>query len=170
MHQVFEGHGIRLEYPEDWVPHEQSAPEEFTLTVNSPATSFWAVTLLFDRPKPERVVDSVLSALREEYSEIDVYDSEDRIGDELTLAHDVDFVCHDLIGSAFLRAIMLPQFTLFVLYQGADFELDEVQPILERITKSLTWVDDDNGDVSEIEDFAEMWSPATEGTPDSDRL
>ena len=144
MDRVFEGHGIRFEYPDDWILHEQSSPEEITLTVHSPDTSFWSVTLIFDRPDPQRVVDTVLDTFREEYTEIDVYPSDDRLHDQPTQACELDFVCHELIGSAFLRAVATPDFTLFVLYQGADLELDERQPLLEKITRSLMWETDDD--------------------------
>lgn len=139
MDRVFEGHGIRFEYPDDWILHEQSSPEEVTLTVQSPDTSFWSLTLIFDRPDPRRVIDSVLDTFREEYSEIDVYPSDVRLNDLPTEACELDFVCHDLIGSAFLRAVATPDFTLLVLYQGADLELDDVQPLLEKVSRSLTW-------------------------------
>ena len=142
MDRVFEGHGIRFEYPDDWILHEQSSPEEITLTVHSPDTSFWSVTLIFDRPDPQRVVDTVLETFREEYTEIDVYPSDVRLNDQPTLACELDFVCHELIGSAFLRAVATPDFTLFVLYQGADVELDERQSLLEKVTNSLTWETD----------------------------
>lgn len=139
MESVFEGHGIRFEYPDDWILHEQSSPDEVTLTVQSPDTSFWSLTLLFDRPDPLRVIESALDTFREEYTEIDVYPSNVRLNDQPAEAQELDFVCHDLIGSAFLRAVAAPDFTLLVLYQGPDLELDEMQPLMEKICQSLRW-------------------------------
>lgn len=151
MDRVFEGHGIRFEYPDDWILHEQSSPDELTLTVHSPDTSFWSLTLIFDRPDPRRVIDSVLDTFREEYSEIDVYPSDVRLNDQPTESCELDFVCHDLIGSAFLRAVATPDFTLLVLYQGADLELDDVQPLLEKVSRSLTWESESDEPPSERE-------------------
>ena len=156
MHRVFEQHGVRFEYPDDWILHEESSPGEVSITVNSPETSFWSLTLLFDRPDPYRVVETVLDTLREEYSEIDVYSSEEQLGDSRTVARDVDFVCHELIGSAFVRAAVAPGFTLLVLYQGADFELDETQSILERVSKTLTWDTSSEARVVDVLDFFEL--------------
>ena len=158
MHTVFERHGVRFEYPDDWILHEQSSPGEISITVNSPETSFWSLTLLFERPDPYRVVETALDTFREEYSEIDVYSSEEQLGDSRTVARDVDFVCHELIGSAFLRAAVVPGFTLLVLYQGADFELDETQSILERVSKSLTWDTSSEARVVDVLDFFELAS------------
>jgi hypothetical protein len=159
MDRVFEGHGIRFEYPDDWILHEQSSPDELTLTIHSPDTSFWSLTLLFDRPEPRRVIDSVLDTFREEYAEIDVYPSDDRLSNQPTESYDLDFVCHELIGSAFLRALAAPEFTLLVLYQGADLELDETQPLLEKVSKSLSWETDELPDVFQ----PEGWEPRAEG-------
>lgn len=155
MDCVFEGHGIRFEYPDDWILHEQSAAEEITLTVQSPDTSFWSLTLILDRPDPRRVIESVLETFREEYTEVDVYPSEVRLNDQPTESWELDFVCHELIGSAFLRAVAGPNFTLFVLYQGSDLDLEDTQPRLEKITQSLLW---DTEDLSDV--FApEGWEP-----------
>ena len=168
MHRVFEHHGVRFEYPDDWILHEQSSPEEISITVNSPETSFWSLTLLFERPDPYRVIETVLDTLREEYFEIDVYPSEDRLGDSRTVARDVDFVCHELIGSAFLRAAVAPGFTLLVLYQGADFELDETHSVLERVSKSLTWNTLNESDSGDVLDFFELSSDdETDDPPDT---
>ncbi len=142
MDSVFEGHGIRFEFPDNWILHEQSSPEEITLTVQSPDTSFWSVTLLLDRPEPQRVIDSALDVFREEYTEIDIYPGNERLNELPTLACELDFVCHDLIGSVFLRAVTTPNFTLLVLYQGSDLELDTLQALLEKITASLSWESD----------------------------
>ena len=157
MTQVLERHGIRFEYPDDWILHEQSDPLEFTVTVHSPETSFWSLTLLFDRPEPQQVLDSALDAFREVYSELDIYPGDDRLADRPTLACDLDFVCHELISTAFLRAIATPRFTILVLFQGADLELDETQVLLEQITRSLTW--DDPADAELDENLAELFLP-----------
>lgn len=151
MDSVFEGHGIRFEYPDDWILHEQSTPEEITLTVHSPDTCFWSVTLLLDRPEPQRVIESALDAFREEYTEIDVYSGDERLNELPTIACELDFVCHDLISSAFLRAIVAANFTVLVLYQGADLELDTLQTLLEKITASLKWEIDSDDPPGELE-------------------
>ncbi len=150
MDRVFEGHGIRFEYPEDWILHEQSSAEEITLTVQSPDSSFWSLTLIMDRPDPRRVLDAILDTFREEYSEIDVYPSEVLLAEQPTESCELDFVCHELIGSAFLRAVAAPDFTLLVLYQGADLELDSTQPLMEKITNSLLWDTDDLPDAADV--------------------
>jgi hypothetical protein len=139
MSRIYEGHGIRFEYPDDWLFHEQALAEEVTLTVQSPDSAYWSLTLVLDRPDPVRVVEAALNAFREEYSEVDVYPCEVELHGQPTEARDLDFICHDLIGSAFVRAIQTPQLTLLVLYQVAELELETARPLLDKITQSLSW-------------------------------
>jgi hypothetical protein len=170
MNRVYESHGVRFEYPEDWILHEQTGQDEVSITVNSPETSFWSLTLLAHRPEPDRVIETALDALRAEYSEVDVYPATGRLGESRTVARDVDFVCHDLISTSFLRATRTPRFTLLVIYQGTDFELDETQTRLEEICRSLSWDLSDGAQDAAAPDDAEwleyLWPPAEE--PDSD--
>ena len=91
-----------------------------------------------DSPSPEQVIASAVDAFREEYEEVDVYPSDERLGDRPGIANDVDFVCFELINSAYLRAFQTDRFTVLVLYQGFDGELAETRPLLEAISASLT--------------------------------
>ena len=53
------------------------------------------------------------------------------------MLRDVDFVCFELINSAFLRSFQTDRFTVLVLYQGFDGELAESRAVLEAISASL---------------------------------
>jgi hypothetical protein len=137
MDETYEGHGIRFRYPAYWELVEQEEGESTSITVASPETSFWSISLFRDSPSAQDVVASAIEAFREEYEEVDVYPSEERIGDRPGAANDVDFVCFELINSAFLRAFQTERFTVLVLYQGFDGELVETRPLLEAISASL---------------------------------
>jgi hypothetical protein len=135
---VYAAHGIRFRYPAAWQLTEQEAGGEVSIAVSSPETSFWSLSLFFDRPQPEQVMESALDAFREEYDEIDIYPVSANLCRQKNLARDVEFVCLDLLNSAFLRAFRTARFTALVLYQGTDHELeDETQPLLEAISNSL---------------------------------
>lgn len=137
MDETYEGHGIRFLYPAYWELLEQEDGESTSITVASPDTSFWSISLFRDSPSPQQVVASAIEAFREEYEEVDVYPSDERMGDWPGVANDVDFVCFELINSAFLRAFQTDRFTVLVLYQGFDGELVETRPLLEAISASL---------------------------------
>lgn len=139
MTETYTGHGVQFDYPADWELDEQHGQDQVVLTVSSPQTAFWTLVLHFDQPDPQAVLDTVLAAFREEYAEIDVYPSEARLQDEPTLSRDVEFVCHDLLNSAWVRIFETDEFTGMVLYQSYDRELEESGPVLEGITRSLAW-------------------------------
>jgi hypothetical protein len=138
MEETYEGNGIRFRYPGYWEIVEQTGDESTSITVASPETSFWSVSLFRDFPSPQQLIASAIEAFREEYDEVDVYPSADILGDRPGLAQDVDFVCFELINSAYLRAFQTDRFTVLVLYQGFDGELAETRPLLEAISASLT--------------------------------
>jgi hypothetical protein len=138
MDETYEGNGIRFRYPASWELVELEDGESTSITVASPETSFWSISLFRELPSPQQVVASAVEAFREEYDEVDVYPCEEKLGNRAGAARDVDFVCFELINSAFLRSFQTDRFTVLVLYQGFDGELAEMRPLLEAISASLT--------------------------------
>jgi len=153
--QTYHAHGVRFEYPEDWGVQEQSQGNEHLITVSSPETSFWSLGLFFESPSPEHVVQTVIRALEDDYPEIDIYESRNTLLNQPTVSRDVEFVCMELLNSAWIRAFQMPRFTALVLYQSTDHELEGAESILASITESLEFdeeADDDpweemNGEV-----------------------
>jgi hypothetical protein len=143
MEEIYEGHGIRFRYPAYWELTEQEDDEATSITVASPDTSFWSISLFREGPTPHQVLDSAVEAFQEEYAEADVYPSTARIGDRAGVARDVDFVCFELINSAFIRSFQTAHYTVLVLYPGFDAELETTRPLLEAISASLAFAGED---------------------------
>lgn len=135
--ETYHGNGVEFRYPEFWELSEQRDSQQVSIAVSSPGTSFWSLSLFFERPSPGDLVDSALQAFREEYDELDVYPVAGRLGPYACEGRDVQFVCLELINTAAFRALQAGDVTLFVLYQGTDQELEETRPILEAISSSL---------------------------------
>jgi hypothetical protein len=138
MQQEYAKHGVRFRYPAEWEVSEEREGSQVAITVSSPNTAFWMVTLLADRPDPEETVAAVLDTFEEEYDELDVYPVTARVCERGAVARDVDFVCLELLNMAFIRAFRTERFTVVVLYQGTDGDLEELQTLLEQITRSLS--------------------------------
>lgn len=146
MDAIYQSHGVRFRYPPDWELSEQQEGEQISITISSPLTAFWSLTLFPDRPDPGDIVAAALEAFYEEYDELDDYPSKSRLCKRPTVARDVDFVCLELLNSAGIRAFRASGFTVLVLFQFTEGERDESVPILERITRSLSCTGEQPGD------------------------
>ena len=141
LDQQYSGHGIRFRYPGTWELTEEEDDRDAVVSVSSPETSFWTVSLLGGRPDPKRVIREVLETFRGEYAELDEYEATAKIQDKDCEARDLQFVQYELINSAFLRAFEAGPWTALILYQGTDHELEDVRPVLEAISASFEWDD-----------------------------
>lgn len=139
MDQLYSAHGIRFRYPNDWELSENQDDRDISISVNSPDTSFWTLTLLDGRPAPERVLQEVVETLRGEYAEMDEYSTKAVIHQTECQACDLQFMQYEIINTAYVRACPAGSRTALILYQGMDRELESTRPILEAITASLEW-------------------------------
>lgn len=147
---VFEGHGVRFEYPADWTLSQDSDEGNVAVTVESGGTAFWMLSILQDRPPAEEVIQAAVDSLQDEYEDCDIYESSEQICLLPTEGCDVDFSCLELLNRACLRSCEGDTTSLFVLYQTSDVEKEEMTPLLQAMTKSLSWemasdLDDDFG-------------------------
>ena len=156
--ETYRGNGVEFRYPEFWELSEQRDAQQVSITVASPGTSFWTLSLFFARPAPGDLMDSAVQAFREEYEDVDVYPADGRLGPYACDGRDVQFVCLELINSAALRALQAGDVTAFVLYQGTDQELEETRPILEAISGSLRL--QQTGDPDDLGGGVDFASPA----------
>lgn len=137
MQEIYSGHGVRFRYPDTWEVGEQHQDDQITITTSSPGTSFWSITIIPESPDPDELIEAALDAFREEYPEMDVYAAKAKLCDRPAAAKNVEFVCLELLNTAWLRSIRTPQFTILLLYQGTDAELEETESVLEQMTRSL---------------------------------
>ena len=137
MQQQFQGLGIRFRYPDDWRLSEEIGEDEVSITVSSPESAFWSATVMRRRPEPEDVLQTVLDVFRDEYDELDIEESQTRLANRDVPAADIDFVCLEMTNSAHLRAFRTGQFTVLVLYQSTDADMQDHKDTLEAISDSL---------------------------------
>jgi hypothetical protein len=137
MQQQFTGLGIQFRYPDDWKLFEELGDDEASITVASPETAFWSVTILRHRPDPDAVLNTAVDAFRDEYDEIDVALSQTSLANRQVPAAEIDFICLELTNTARLRALRTERFTLLVLYQLTDADTEDQEETLESISASL---------------------------------
>jgi len=137
MDQQYTGLGIRFRYPEDWELSEEVGDVEASITVSSPETAFWSVTVIRHCPEPQTVLQAALQAYEEEYDELDIIESEVELANRYVPEIKIDFVCLELTNIACLRAFQTDSCTILVLSQMNDAELDPQEQVLEEISQSL---------------------------------
>ena len=142
MESVYHANGVSFRFPPEWNLSEERSDFEIAISVDSPETSFWSLTLFSDRPSPTQVIEAALDAYRQEYDEIDIYPGESQFLSRDTIGRDVEFLYLEMVNSVFLRAFQTEQFTALVLLQGTDPELRETRPTLEAICQSLQFDSD----------------------------
>ena len=143
--QVFQGHGIRFEFPDGWEIAEEQNEGRIALTGSSEDTAFWMVTLLADRPSADDIIQTALESFHEEYDNCDAFETDDSICMLPTVGLNLEFPCQAFMSHALLRSCETDAFSIFVLAQVADFDADELRPVLDAISSSLMWDDGDDG-------------------------
>jgi len=137
MASRYKKHGISFAYPERWELAENLEPDQVTISLTSPGTSFLTICLFQDRPDPAEVAEATLDAFREEYTELDIYPVKAKVGRRPAIAWDLEFFCLELTNSARIRAFRAPRFTCLVLFQGTDQEFEKTEETFHKIARSI---------------------------------
>ncbi len=137
MAAVFEGGGIRFFYPENWTLEEGPTEEGWSVTLQSPRTAFMLVNIYPDRPAVQKVLDTTLGALREDYPDLEAVDTTEKIARHRAQGLDVQFFSMDLTNSCWIRSFRTPAKTILILCQANDLELEYAEPVLRAIRASL---------------------------------
>ncbi|MCA9040732.1 MAG: hypothetical protein KDA65_10325 [Planctomycetaceae bacterium] len=139
--ETYQQHGVKFFYPADWTLEEQTSAEEIQVLVQSPESAFWVLNLYFERPDLDELIQSAVETYRNEYQEIDIDQSEQTVGDHLSLAVDIEFLCLDLPNTAFIRTFVTDRFTVLILAQYPGGETG-TEAILHQMTQSLRCEED----------------------------
>ena len=155
MREVYDRHGITFQYPADWEVSEQEQEDECLITVSGPGTSFWLVGLFRDRPSPDLVLETALAAFKDEYPDLDSYATDDELLSQPTLGYDIEFFCLELVNTARIRSFLAREFTVLVLCQADDTELETSDPLFAEMSGSLNCelLDDDDEEDDPFDDL-----------------
>lgn len=137
MSKTFSAAGIRFNYPDAWGIIEERGPDELTISISDGQTANWSVTLMRQRPEPEHVLREAVRTFREEYDDLDVEEVDEVVAHQEAVGINLDFECFELLNCAFLRAFQTERYTVLVMYQATDHEMDEMRPVFDEINNSL---------------------------------
>ena len=143
MQATFDDFGVYFDYPDNWTLGEpEHGQGHVTLSVTSPGTAFWTVSIYSSRAPLEQLLDEVVQTMRGEYRDLDVSPADQlpqRWGaaEHEFVGYDMNFYCLDLTNTAFVRGVRTAAATYVLFCQAADLELTEVEPVFRAMTASL---------------------------------
>jgi len=138
MPSTYQQNGIELLYPDNWkVVDEQPLSDPPTVTLQSPGTGYWNLTIYPDSQEPENLTAETVNAMREEYDPIEVEPVECSFGNQLAGGYQMEFYCLDFIVKARTIALRTTSQTLLFVYQAEDREFKELEPIFAALVVSV---------------------------------
>ena len=134
----FEHNGIRFQYPENWQLEREDTDSGWTVTLQSPGTAFFMLSLNEEVPCNEEMAEAALEAFREVYPDLEYDERVDSLAGQPALGHDMRFTSLDLTSTCWTRSCYSSNGTVLVLCQLDDQELEVHEPVLRAICASLT--------------------------------
>ena len=136
MPALYEKHGVRFQYPENWSLDESEWVEN-SVTVYSPSGGFWSLVWRDPGEDPHDLAVEALQTLKKEYAETESEPAtETLVGQEIS-GFDVSFYYLDLISTAVIRGFRTPTASCLVLYQAEDREYRDLEAVFQAMTASL---------------------------------
>ena len=142
MAAQFDEGGIRFRYPENWRLEREENDAGWTVSVQSPDTAFMLISLREDMPSTDRMAETALEALREDYPDLEADDCVDSVAGQPAVGHNIRFFSFDLTNTCWTRSFYSSNGTVLLLCQSNDLELEKNEPILRAMCASLE-VDDE---------------------------
>jgi hypothetical protein len=136
MPAIYDKHGIRFQYPENWSLDEAEVGQN-SVTVYSPGGAFWNLVWCDLREDPHNLAVEALQTLKKEYAETESEPvTETLVGYEIS-GFDISFYYLDLINTALIRGFRTPNASCLVLCQAEDREFRNIEAVFQAMTASL---------------------------------
>jgi hypothetical protein len=136
--EVYEDHGVRFEYPSDWVVEVTDEDEVTTVDLQHPeGVAFVLVRIDETCSDPEETCDMALEAMREEYPELDDTPAMETLGEHVVTGHDVEFFALDVPNAASIRCFRTPRRTVLLFGQWSDLGGETVADVVRSVFRSL---------------------------------
>lgn len=143
MHHTFEQDGVRFQYPANWTLEREANDAGWTVTVQSPDTSFVLVTFDADQPTPEDMNLTALEAMQAEYTGLESEEALESIAGQPATGHDMTFFSFDLSNTCRTRSFYASGGTVLLFWQASDLELATAEPAFRALCASVRVVDED---------------------------
>ena len=133
----FNESGIRFQYPENWQLEREEHESGWTVSVQSPQTAFFLITVNAEGPDAEQMADTVLEAMRADYPDLEAEEFLDSLAGQPAVGHEMRFIALDLTNTCWTRSLYRPEGTALVMWQTNDLDLATTEPVLRAMCASL---------------------------------
>src|SRR5262245_48511903 len=137
--QTFERDRISIRYPDDWTAETAEDPESggWTVTVSSPETAFFMMSLQPDASDSGDLSDQTLTAMKSEYKEFDAEEVMETICGLPAIGFNADSLTVDTAIICRVRCLGTFAGPLLLLSQVSEYDRDHNDPESRTIVASL---------------------------------
>jgi hypothetical protein len=129
----YDGIGISLLYPDNWVPQPSDGQDAPGVVLETPGGAFFSIHRFAADADPSALLDRSVAAMREDYAELEESTWDRPIG----AGRELDFYCLDLVITARLWARPAGDGCLLIHMQGESREFDRQTPVFDAMLVSL---------------------------------
>jgi hypothetical protein len=134
----FERDRIAIYYPHNWIAEESlDADGGWTVTVSSPDTAFFLLSLQPEARDPGELADETLAAMKSEYKEFDAEPVMETICGQPAIGFNADFLTVDTAILCRVRALDTFAGPLLLLAQVSEYDREANDAVLRAIVASL---------------------------------
>jgi len=141
MPHTFDNGKLRFMYPENWQVDRQETEEGWTVSVQSPGTAFLLISSYEERPAVKDVLETALTTLRQDYSELEAEPAQETIARHPSEGFDIDFFSLDTVNSCSIRSFRTRASTYLILSQSSGLEDQTTLQVLKAIRVSLQFAE-----------------------------
>ncbi|MCS6863937.1 MAG: hypothetical protein RMJ56_02535 [Gemmataceae bacterium] len=136
---MFTRDGIQIRYPDHWQLETIDDPESggWTMTVTSPQTAFFMMSLQPEARDSGDLSDQTLDAMKSEYREFDAEEVMESICGLPAIGFNADFLTLDTPITCRVRCLNTLAGPLMLMAQVSEYDRGENDPALRAIIASL---------------------------------
>jgi len=138
MSAQFAEAGLRFQYPENWtLDREGGRPGCRSVTVSSPSTAFWTLSIHPRASDPAELIEAAALAMREEYKGLESEETEEEIAGYELVGQNLSFYYLDLISTAWIRCVRTDRATYLIFCQAEDREFEQISDVFRAMMTSF---------------------------------
>lgn len=135
----FDERGLRFRHPASWQLEREDTEGGWSVSVQSPDTSFVLICVREDMPSVEELAQSVVDAFQEEYTDVEVEEKVEPLHGQPAFGHEIRFFSLDLTNTCWTRCVYTEAGTVLVMCQSTDLDLEKHEPAMRALCASLTF-------------------------------